>query len=1171
MGLSELCARAQEEPAMKSGVFSRKQTLTLNWRAGGLFRKWFPGSTIRREKREGIKEKYQNQRRESSHPTQSWRNEYLHQKFIQLLLLFRSQPRGYGVLNQEISEQIHLMEIGDLFGPGLSTQKQPPTVVVHGVAGIGKSTLARQVRRGWEEGWLFKDLFKHVFYFNCRELAQSETMSLAELITKDWAAPDAPIGQILSQPEQLLFILDNLDEPKWDLKEQSSELCPHWSQQQQVHTLLGSLLKKTLLPTASLLITARITALRKLIPSLKHPRWVEVLGFSESARKDYFYKYFTDRRQAIRAFTLVESNLALFTMCLMPLMSWLVCTCLKQQMEQEQPLSLTSQTTTALCLHYFFHILQAQSLETKLRGFCSLAAEGTWQGKTLFSLEDFSKHGLNGDNISSLLNMGVLREHPTPQSYSFIHLCFQEFFAAMSCALGDSVFKCDSFNEIKFITDLTDVYDRHDLFGEPTIRFLFGLLSDQGMSEMKSIFKCSLSQKRFSSLMHLVQREVLLKQLNLDAYSWHLLHCFYEIRDENFMKDIFTFYEMSICVQTDMELLLFTFFFKFCHRIERLQLNEDGQHGQEERTSTVFLYSWGPFTDSWWQMFFSILKVPGSLRELDLSGNSLSCSAVQSLCDALKSPHCHLETLRLATCGLRKNCCKDLASMLGASPSLRVVDLWQNKLGDSGVKLLCEGLRQPACQLKHLRLNQTPLSKKVNKMLMLLQQEKPQLVISSRWKPSEMITKMDPGGEQTSDGTSSPQWQRSESEESSPQVLQKPYCLSSHELLGNQPVEPLRTDEDFWGPTGPVATEMVDKHRSLYRVHFPVAGSYHWSNVGLHFVVTEPVTIEIEFCAWDQFLDQIVPRHSWMVAGPLFDIKAEPGAVAAVYLPHFIDLQGQHVDISWFQVAHIKEDGILMEKPASVEPHYIVLENPSFSPIGVLLRMIHTALCIPVISNVLLYYRLQSEEVNFHLYLIPSDCTIQKAIDDEEKKFQFFRIRKPPPLTPLYLGSRYTVSGSDKVEIIPKELELCYRSPGKAQLFSEFYVGHFVSGIRLQIKSKDDETVVWEALVKSGDLRPAAPLISQALTDAPTLLHFVEQHREDLVARVTSVDIVLDKLHRQVLSEEQYDRVRAEHTNPDKMRKLFSFSKSWDWACKDQLYRALKETHPHLIEELWEK
>ena len=30
------------------------------------------------------------------------------------------------------------------------------------------------------------------------------------------------------------------------------------------------------------------------------------------------------------------------------------------------------------------------------------------------------------------------------------------------------------------------------------------------------------------------------------------------------------------------------------------------------------------------------------------------------------------------------------------------------------------------------------------------------------------------------------------------------------------------------------------------------------------------------------------------------------------------------------------------------------------------------------------------------------------------------RIHKPPPLTPLYMGSRYTVSGSEKLEILPE-------------------------------------------------------------------------------------------------------------------------------------------------------
>ncbi|XP_066219459.1 NACHT, LRR and PYD domains-containing protein 1 isoform X2 [Saccopteryx leptura] len=423
-------------------------------------------------------------------------------------------------------------------------------------------------------------------------------------------------------------------------------------------------------------------------------------------------------------------------------------------------------------------------------------------------------------------------------------------------------------------------------------------------------------------------------------------------------------------------------------------------------------------------------------------------------------------------------------------------------------------------------------------MLRALEKEAPQCLINTR-NPSRMIPKKDPDEGEMDDDMTPLKWQK-----------------------------PKGTENDFWGPTGPVATEMVDEDKSIYQVHFLVAGSYHWPNTGLHLVVRKPVTVEIEFCSWDEFMDQIVPQQSWMVAGPLFDIKAEPRAVAAVYLPHFIDLQGKHVDVSLFQVAHIKEEGLLLEKPDRVEPHYIVLEKPSFSPVGVLLRIIHAALRIPITSNVLLYHHLHHKEVTFHLYLIPNDCSIRKAIDDEEKKFKFVRIPKPPPLTPLCMGSRYTVSGSQKMEIIPEELELCYRSPHEPQLFCEISISCLRTRIRLHMKNKEDGTVVWEALVKSGDLRPAATLVPAAL---PASWHFVDQHREQLVARVTSVDPLLDKLHGQVLSEEQYERVWAEHTNPDKMRTLFSFSKSWDRACKEHLYQALKETHPHLIVELWEK
>ncbi|XP_033695159.1 apoptosis-associated speck-like protein containing a CARD isoform X2 [Tursiops truncatus] len=88
-----------------------------------------------------------------------------------------------------------------------------------------------------------------------------------------------------------------------------------------------------------------------------------------------------------------------------------------------------------------------------------------------------------------------------------------------------------------------------------------------------------------------------------------------------------------------------------------------------------------------------------------------------------------------------------------------------------------------------------------------------------------------------------------------------------------------------------------------------------------------------------------------------------------------------------------------------------------------------------------------------------------------------------------------------------------------------------------------------------------------SLPPAPAL-HFLEQHRAALIARVTDVDGVLDALYGKVLTEEQYQAVRAERTNPTKMRKLFSFAPAWNPTCKDLLLQALRDTQPYLVVDL---
>ncbi|CAI5697337.1 ribonuclease inhibitor-like [Oreochromis niloticus] len=102
-----------------------------------------------------------------------------------------------------------------------------------------------------------------------------------------------------------------------------------------------------------------------------------------------------------------------------------------------------------------------------------------------------------------------------------------------------------------------------------------------------------------------------------------------------------------------------------------------------------------------------------SLRELDLSTNSLKASAVKLLSAAVESPHAKLNILRLNICELSEENCEALSSVLSSqSSSLTELDLSIRKLQDSGVKLPSAGLQSLNCKLNTLRLSGCNLSER---------------------------------------------------------------------------------------------------------------------------------------------------------------------------------------------------------------------------------------------------------------------------------------------------------------------------------------------------------------------------------------------------------------------------------------------------------------------------
>ncbi|XP_063814176.1 NACHT, LRR and PYD domains-containing protein 3-like [Pseudophryne corroboree] len=106
----------------------------------------------------------------------------------------------------------------------------------------------------------------------------------------------------------------------------------------------------------------------------------------------------------------------------------------------------------------------------------------------------------------------------------------------------------------------------------------------------------------------------------------------------------------------------------------------------------------------------TVIATNRSLRKLDLTWNSLQDSGVKSLCEVLTDPACALRELSLYGCDLTSSSCGDLRSVITKNRSLTQLDLAGNQFEESGVKAVCEALRDPSCKLQVVRFGYCDLT-----------------------------------------------------------------------------------------------------------------------------------------------------------------------------------------------------------------------------------------------------------------------------------------------------------------------------------------------------------------------------------------------------------------------------------------------------------------------------
>ncbi|XP_064871041.1 NLR family CARD domain-containing protein 3-like isoform X2 [Oncorhynchus nerka] len=539
---------------------------------------------------------------------------------------------------------------------------------------------------------------------------------------------------------KVLFIFDGLDECRLPLDFQKNKICWDVTESTSVDVLLTNLIRGNLLPSALLWITTRPAAANK-IPSRCVDQVTEVRGFNDPQKEEYFRKRFSDEDLASRIISHIKTSRSLHIMCHIPVFCWISATVLEHMLKhkrEEMPKTLTEMYTHLV----EFHTKQKNEKylgkeetgphwnKESILSLGKLAFQQLVNGNLIFYEGDLKEAGIdvNEASVYSGLCTQLFKEECVlyqDKVYCFVHLSIQEFLAAVYVFLSfinnnenlmDKLQTNDK-PEVAFYKSAVDKALQSetgnlDLF----LRFLLGLSLESNQKHLRGL----LTKTRSSSQSHEETVKYIKKKIRENPSperSINLFHCLNELNDHSLVEEIQRYLSSGSLSEAKLSPAQWSaLVFVLLTSEKELDVFDLKKYSRSEegllrllpvvKASRAVLLSGCGVTEEGCASLVSALESnPSHLRELDLSNNDLNDSGVKLLSAGLGNPHCKLETLRLSGCLVTEEGCASLVSALRSNPShLRELDLSYNHLGDSGVRLLSAGLEDPHCRLEKLNV-----------------------------------------------------------------------------------------------------------------------------------------------------------------------------------------------------------------------------------------------------------------------------------------------------------------------------------------------------------------------------------------------------------------------------------------------------------------------------------